>query len=454
MINNFDKLLESHNSNSVRLILSALDHALASVQPGILVRQSVKLGDKLRVKDINGTVKSLRLSGDLYVVGAGKAVARMADSLCEILGRKIIRGAITVPYGEKKSIRPEFRSTISVTEAAHPVPDGNGIRGSEKIVETLSQASANDLVIVLISGGGSALLPLPSPGLKLADKQWITDRLLRSGATIRQVNIVRKHLSAIKGGQLPRYANEAQVVSLVLSDVIGDDLASIASGPTFPDSSTFSDALSIVRKYRIAGRASRAAIHLINGTQGKVGETPKPGDPCFNRVRNVIIGNNTVACLAAARYLRRAGIRTSYLGSNFDGEAKQFGMFLARLATDLGGQENRVSVILGGETTVTMKNAHGMGGRNQEAALACAMGIKGRAAVGCMGTDGIDGNSDAAGAVVSRSQLLSASKKRINLQRYLDRHDSYHALNAVDSLIFTGLTGTNVNDVSIVCAAD
>lgn len=452
MIKNLPKLLESHDSNSVGLILSAFEHALGSVGPALLVRRSLKLGDRLRVKDINGRVKVLRV-GDVYVVGGGKAVARMADSVCDILGQSVVCGALTVPYGEKKNIRHEFRSKIAVTEAAHPVPDANGIRGSKKIVQLLSQTDGNDLVIVLLSGGGSALLPFPSPGMELADKQMITDRLLRSGATIQQVNIVRKHLSAIKGGQLPKYTT-ARVLTIILSDVIGDDLSSIASGPTFPDPSTFADALSVLRKYGIAGHADRAVAHLIRGMQGKVEETLKPGDPRLNRVNNVIIGNNAVACSAAVKYLRKRGIRTSYLGSNFGGEAKKFGLFLSGLATDLGARANPSAAVLGGETTVTIKNRHGIGGRNLEAALACAISIKGRVAVGCMGTDGIDGNSDAAGAVVSRAQFVTARKKGIRLQSCLNAHDSYHALKALDSLIFTGLTGTNVNDISIVCSAD
>jgi glycerate 2-kinase len=236
------------------------------------------------------------------------------------------------------------------------------------------------------------------------------------------------------------------VVSLILSDVIGDDLGMIASGPTYPDSSTFADALKILRKYRV--EAPDAAAKLIaKGVKGKTAETPKPQDPIFSRIQNMLIGNNAIACKAAAGYLKKRGVKTVYLGSEFDGDAKEFGAFLARLTSGFGRRD--LAVVAGGETTVKLhRRKNGLGGRNQEAALACLATLDRQdVAVGCMGTDGMDGNSDAAGALLSPKTIVLARK--MDLQRYLDMHDSYHALKKLRSLIFTGYTGTNVNDISI-----
>jgi glycerate 2-kinase len=334
-----------------------------------------------------------------------------------------------------------------VTQASHPIPDEAGIKGTKNILSILKKAGQNDIVIVLISGGGSALMPLPAPGVSLADKQKITGSLLRSGASIHEINTVRKHLSAIKGGQLLRYVNESCiVVSLILSDVIGDDVGMIASGPTYPDSSTFGDALRILRQYRIKV-PDAAAKFIVKGIKGKIEETPKPHDLVFSRIHNMLIGNNAIACKAAAAYLRKRGVKAVHLGSEFDGEAKEFGAFLARLTLDFG--RKHLAIVAGGEATVRLnRRKNGLGGRNQEAALACLAKLDRQdIVVGCIGTDGIDGNSDAAGGLVSPKTIVLA--KKMNLQKYLDMHDSYHALKRLRSLIFTGYTGTNVNDISI-----
>jgi glycerate-2-kinase len=335
------------------------------------------------------------------------------------------------------------------------MPDRSGLEGSRKIVGVVSRATKNDLVFVLISGGGSALLPLPAAGLSLSEKQRITAKLLRSGATIQEINVVRKHLSAIKGGQLLRHTNNARVISLILSDVIDDDLSSIASGPTSPDASTFEDALRILTKYRLDGVNDRAMRHIQQGLQGSIPDTPKPGDRLFDKTHNVIIGNNEVACAAVSRYLSRRRIKTVNLGSRFDGEAKDLGLFLARIARDLKKCEvGPFAIVLGGETTVTIASKSGMGGRNKEAGLSCATRLPARTIVACMGTDGIDGNSDAAGSLVSAKTRALANKKGLDLARYLARHDSYVALKETNSLIFTGRTGTNVNDIAIIYSTD
>ena len=436
------------------MIVSALDHALRQVDPAVLVKRAVSFDSELTVTGIRGEKIVLQDIDDIYVVGAGKACARMAGTLSKILGHRLTQGAITIPHDENETFSRKFNSSIKVTRGAHPVPDNSGLEGSRRIIEVLAKATAADLVFVLISGGGSALLPLPAPGINLEDKQDITNRLLRSGAAIQEVNTVRKHLSAIKGGQLLRYINGARVVSLILSDVIDDDMSSIASGPTYPDSTTFADALAIVKKYRVAGRSDRASGYLVKGARGLVNDTPKPDDNVFKNVHNVLIGNNEVACTAAVKYLRRHGVNTVYLGSRFAGEARAFGRFLAHLTSDLTAHgRGSFAIVLGGETTVKIKGSAGIGGRNQEAALACATAVPSGTLVACMGTDGIDGSSDAAGALVSETSRLIAKRKKIDLERYLDRHDSYHALGKINSLIFTGRTGTNVNDIAIIYSA-
>jgi glycerate-2-kinase len=435
-----------HKSKSSRLILSTLEVAIDSVRPAPLIKHAVKFSNsKLTVRDIYGNVAVFGEFDRVYVVGAGKATLGMAHAVCSVLDDKIAAGAITVPHGTKvKEIK-----RILITEASHPIPDKEGIKGTRNILSILGRADQNDLVIFLISGGGSALMPLPPSGISLADKQKTTNSLLRSGASIQEINTVRKHLSAVKGGQLLRHVNQScPLLSLIISDVIGDDLEMIASGPTCPDSSTFMDALNILRKYRI--KDPTAVIQYVaKGAKGKIKETPKPQDKLFSRIHNVLIGNNAIACKAAVSYIKKQGVQAVNLGSEFDGEAKEFGTFLAQRALGLG--RKRLAIVAGGETTVKLgRHKNGLGGRNQEAALSCLAGLdRGDVAIGCIGTDGMDGNSDAAGALVSPKTIMLA--KKMDLEKYLNMHDSYHAFKELNSLIFTGFTGTNVNDIAIMC---
>ncbi len=446
MIANRRELARLHSDRSSRMVLAALEAAVESVRPATLVGRAIKFNRKLSVRDVYGRTIRLRKFDCVYVVGAGKAAPGMAEALCPILHGKVAAGAITVPYGTKAKIKG-----VSVTQASHPVPDRSGVEGTIKILNVLKKAQKDDLVFVLISGGGSALMPLPAPGVSLADKQKITNSLLRSGASIHEMNAVRKHLSAAKGGQLLRHVDKScTVVSLILSDVVGDDFEVIASGPTCPDRSTFADALKILRKYRI--KSPDAALeHIAKGARGEIDETPKPRDPTFSRVHNVLIGNNSIACASAVSYLKKRGMQAAHLGSAFDGEARNFGVFLARLASDLG--DKPFAAVAGGETTVRLgKSRIGVGGRNQEAALACMMELQRHdVTVAFMGTDGIDGNSDAAGALVSPKTVSLAA--RMDLKKYRDSHDSHRAFKKLRSLIFTGYTGTNVNDIAIICKA-
>ncbi len=447
MIVNRRELERFHSTKSSRLVLSTLSAAIDSVRPDSLIKRAAKFSNnELTVRDIYGNIATLAEFQHVYIVGAGKAALGMASAVCSLLGDKVADGAITIPYGikAKKNLKK-----VLVTEASHPIPDNAGIEATKKILSVLGKANESDLVVFLISGGGSALMPMPAPGIRLVDKQKITGSLLRSGASIHEINAVRKHLSSVKGGQLLRHVNRScNLLSLILSDVIGDDLGIIASGPTYADNSTFSDALSILRKYRIE-RPVSAIEYLTKGSNGKMAETPKPQEEVFSRIHNMLIGNNAIACRAAEDYLKRHGMQAVNLGSQFNGEAKEFGLFLARLTLDL--KCKRMAMVAGGETTVSLgKRKSGLGGRNQEAALSCLSKLgRDDFVIACIGTDGIDGNSDAAGAIVSPQTIMFA--KKLDVKKYLNRHDSYHVFKRLNSLIFTGFTGTNVNDIAIVC---
>jgi glycerate 2-kinase len=314
----------------------------------------------------------------------------------------------------------------------------------------------------LISGGGSALLPLPAEGITVLNKQEIASTIMSRGASIHEINVVRKHLSMIKGGQLLRYVNRGcTVVSLILSDVIGDNIETIASGPTVPDSSTFKEAGLVLKKYHLWNdkKAQNAAVKevIIKGMKGNINDTPKPGDPIFKNVNNLLIGNNALVCENAVKYLKKHRLQALNLGSSFDGEAKNFGRTLASLAHNFGISFSPFGFVLGGETTVKLnkRKNNGSGGRNQEAILAAILNFKFQCrddiSIVCMGTDGIDGNTDAAGGLLTPKTISITNEKKLELKSYLNNHDSYNALKKVNSLIITGRTGTNVNDIAIIC---
>jgi glycerate 2-kinase len=438
--------------------MGSIKYAIRAVDPTLLIKSSLKLRNgQLFIYDIKSqrTVIDLKSFDSIYLIGAGKATARMAIAAREIIADKFSGGAITIPYGTNENVED-----IVVTHSSHPIPEASGLKGTKKIIEILRKTTSTDLVIVLISGGGSSLMPLPSKSLSLNEKQAVTNSLLLSGASIEEVNIVRKHLSQVKGGQLLRYMNKkCRLVSLIISDVINDKLDVIASGPTCPDPSTYEDAARVLRKYDLWNKEHEGAISVIDqGIRKHRQETPKPGDAIFKRVTNLLIGNNNVACTAAVNYLRRRKIETHKLGTTFDGEAKNLGRKLATLAKDLQTKEGPIAFVLGGETVVKidkMKN-HGTGGRNQEAVLAAALSLKDflidqDIAILCVGTDGIDGNSEAAGAFLNSDVMSNIQRNNLNAQYFLKTHNSYCFFKQLNSLIITGSTGTNVNDISIVC---
>lgn len=385
----------------------------------------------------------------VVVVGAGKATAPMAQAVEQQLGPRLDGGLVVVKYGHGLPTK-----RIIVAEAGHPVPDRSGQRAAARLSAMAAELGERDLLIVLLSGGASSLLPSPFPAVTLADKQRTTRALLRCGASIREINIVRKHLSRIKGGRLAELT-KATIVTLILSDVLDDDLSAIASGPTVPDPTTYQEALAVLKHYRVWRAApQRVRQHLDRGCQGLVSETPKPGLSLFRRVHHHIIGNNAAAVTAVARAAREAGLRTLKQTPAVTGEAREAGTKFGALARRLARrrkQQRPYCIVAGGETTVTV-TGKGTGGRAQEFAAAAALEISGldNVWIVAIGTDGTDGPTDAAGAVVDGHTVARAQRLSVDLKSALIQHNTYPALKRLQQLITTGPTGTNVNDLYLL----
>ncbi|MCC7496787.1 MAG: glycerate kinase [Bryobacterales bacterium] len=423
--------------------------ALKAADPVEAVRRSLRLhGNTLMVGARRYYLGSFER---ILVVGAGKAGATMASAVEHVLGRRITAGLINTKYQHTARLR-----RIELNECGHPVPDENGVAGARRIAELARGAGPHDLVLCLISGGASALMPLPAGPITLEEKQQVTRLLLRSGANIHEINAVRKHLSAIKGGQLARLAAPATVVALMLSDVIGDDLDVIGSGPTAPDASTFQRARSILAKYALMDQAPAAVIERLRaGEAGLIPETPKAGEALFHRVQNVVVGSNRLAVNAAALQARQLGYRPLVLSTLVEGETREIARMHAAIAREvkLSGRPVKppACILSGGETTVTVKG-DGKGGRNQEFALAAAIELAGVDAVTVLsaGTDGTDGPTDAAGAIADGETLARARKLDLEAVRHLAENNAYPFFDALGDLVCTGPTGTNVMDVMLV----
>ncbi len=387
----------------------------------------------------------------IYVIGMGKASATMAQAIEEILDDRLKAGIINVKYGHMAPLK-----IIRVNEAGHPVPDEAGLRGTKEIIDLLQQTGEKDLVFCLISGGGSALLPYPAEGLNLEDKQHVTKVLLECGATIHEINTLRKHISQVKGGRLAQLAYPSTLISLILSDVIGDNLDSIASGPTVPDRSTFSDCLHILEKYNIKHKIHPPVIELLKkGAQGEIEETPKADDPVFQRTQNIIIGSNILAVRAAKQKADELGYHTLILSTFIEGETKDVAKVHAAIAKEIISTANPAQrpacIISGGETTVTIQG-RGLGGRNQEFALAAAIDIDGLEKVVILsgGTDGTDGPTDAAGAIADGMTIQRAKELGLDAERHLRENNSYNFFQPLGDLLITGPTHTNVMDLRLV----
>jgi len=400
---------------------------------------------------VGGEPYSLEGRGRIRVVGMGKASAAMATPLEEVLGDRLDSGLLLVKYGHGLSLR-----RIRVLEAGHPVPDERGEEGTKALLRLLEGGKPDDVVFCLISGGGSALSPAPAPGITLEEKRTVTRLLLGSGATIHEVNTIRKHLSRIKGGRLAQRAHPARIVSLILSDVVGDDLKTIASGPTVPDEGTFGDCLRILEKRQIRSRVPPPVLaYLESGTRGEVPETPKPGDATLATARNLIVGSNRMALAAAEEQARELGYETLLPSGLEEGEARDAALAHVNLARGVlegrAGVSTPACILTGGETTVTI-HGPGKGGRNQEFALAAAVALAGTDQIVVLsgGTDGTDGPTDAAGAVVDGTSVARGRAAGMEAQAFLDQNDSYHFFEPLGDLLETGPTLTNVMDLRIV----
>ncbi len=422
---------------------------LKAVDPVVAVKRHLKYLDSRL--EIQGQTYDLSEFENIYVIGMGKASASMARAIEELIGERCTDGIINVKRGHSVPLK-----IAKINEAGHPVPDEAGLAGTKEIIELLEQTCEKDLVLCLISGGGSALLPAPSEGLTLQDKQQTTKVLLDSGANIHEINAIRKHISQVKGGRLARMAYPSTLISLILSDVIGDNLDSIASGPTVPDSSTFEDCLHILDKYEIRQRILRSVVEFLEkGVRGEVEETPKTEDPAFTKTGNFIIGSNILAVRAAKEKADELGYNSLILSSFIEGETKEVARVHSAIVKGIISTSNPVArpacVISGGETTVTIRGK-GLGGRNQEFSLAAAIDIDGleNTVILSGGTDGTDGPTDAAGAIADGTSLRRARELNLKADYYLRENDSYNFFQKLGDLLITGPTRTNVMDLRLV----
>lgn len=429
--------------------LDVLEAALDAAEPGAAVRRALRCeGDRLTV---GGREYDLSYFRRVWVVGAGKASGPMAAAVEDLLGNRIAGGHVIVKYGYTTPTR-----RVILHEAGHPVPDEAGRAGSRAIVDLLRGVGENDLVIGVISGGGSALMTLPVESVTLADMQALTESLLRSGAPIGALNTVRKHLSQVKGGQLARRAYPATVITLIVSDVVGSPLDVIASGPTVPDPTTAADARAALEQFGVWDSAPESIRRHLDATSaGHGADTPKTGDPVFARVQNVIIADNALAAEAARARAEALGLNAAIATTYLEGEAREVAIALASIGKEIAAHNRPITrpacLLFGGETTVTVRGA-GKGGRNQELALSAALALAGSRGIllASLATDGTDGPTEAAGGLVDGGTVERAAAQGLRARTALENNDAYPLLAATGDLLVTGPTNTNVNDLSAV----
>jgi glycerate 2-kinase len=428
--------------------------SLEAVDPYQAVKRFVHVEKDLLVVGIDDKHRvelDLTKYNRISLVGAGKAAAPMARAIEELLGGRLHTGMINVKYGFTEEL-----AVTEVVEAGHPLPDQRGVEGTKKIINFLKSAGEKDLIFSLISGGGSALLPQPAGEITLAEKQEITRRLLACGASIDEINAVRKHISLSKGGQMARAAFPATIVNLMLSDVVGDKVEVIASGPFTPDSSTFEKVRDVLRRYDLRDTPATIYGYLAAGAEGRIPETPKEGETIFDRVSNFVVGSNILALQAAAKKAEEFGYETLILSSMIEGETREVALVHSAIAKEVVKTGRPLPppacIISGGETTVTI-SGKGLGGRNQEFCLAAALDLAElppRVVILSGGTDGNDGPTDAAGAVVDPLTVKRGKEVGVEALRFLDDNDAYHFFEKTKDLLLTGPTNTNVMDVRLV----
>jgi len=434
------------NRKAREIMLKLLESAIEVADAKKSITSSISLKDDLlSIKDLE-----IHPEGRVLVIGAGKASGKMAEGVESVLLNKIHAGCVNVLKGTEGLFSLK---KVKAFPAGHPIPDYNTLKGTRNIVELIKGLSKSDVVIALISGGGSALMEMPMPGITLEDLNRATKILLECGARIQEINCVRKHISQVKGGRLARLCYPATVISLIISDVIGDPLDSIASGPTAPDTTTFEDAWEVLEKYDLLNKMPESIVETIRkGVRGEIQDTPKPGDPIFEQVHNFIVANNEKSLIAAANRAKAMNLNTLVLGSFIEGEARHVGQALAGIAQGIKHQSVPISppaaVLAGGETTVRVVGS-GKGGRNQEVVLGSVEKIADEEGIciASVGTDGVDGVTDAAGAIADGNSLSRALELGLKPSTFLNRNDSYSFFLALNDLIFTGPTLTNVMDV-------
>jgi hydroxypyruvate reductase len=433
-------------------VMAIMDAALSAADPLQIAKSNLKLVEtNLFIGDAEYDLDQLNR---IRVVGMGKGSVPMAKALVEILGIRIERGIIVTKHSDAKSGRRI--GTLEEIQAGHPVPDKRSVEAATKITRLAAELGEGDLLITLITGGASALVTKPAPGLSLQDIQTTNRVLLDSGASIQELNTVRKHLSSIKGGQLAQITAPARTVSLIISDVVGDNISMVGSGPTAPDETTFADAVKILESYHLMSKLpNRVRERLLGGRYGLIEETPKFGDPVFNLTNNMLVGSNRLVAEAAVARARELGYNSFVLTAQMEGEAREVGKNAARLAREISEKGEPVNkpacVVLGGETTVTIHGS-GKGGRNQELALAAAMHLKGipNVLVAALATDGGDGPTDCAGAVATGDTVFRGANQGIDPLKCLMENDAYHFFAPLDDLLFTGPTQTNVADILLI----
>ncbi|MEM0171653.1 MAG: glycerate kinase, partial [Thermoproteota archaeon] len=428
---------ELSKSSQRRDALEILEEGLKAADPKSSVKEA-----------LNNLRDEINRARRIFIIGFGKASVSMAESCEEELKDKIHDGAVITPRGVKeKNLRK-----IKVFEGTHPIPSEINVDSTKKLISICSNLTSDDLVICLISGGGSSLFTFPADGISLEEKKLATDVLLKSGADIKEINAIRKHISKVKGGQLLNFLKPAKVISLILSDVVGDSVEYIASGPTSPDSSTFKDAYNVIKKYNLMSKLPKSVVERIEkGLRGEITETLKPENKIFNNVKNVVVSNNMKSLVSMKNRAISLGYNSMILTSYAQGESREVGKFLCAIMKQISSYDTPIKkpacLILGGETTVTVKGK-GKGGRNQELVLSVVLNSKGikNFVFASVGSDGIDGCTDAAGAIADNFLLEEAAKINLEPEEFLENNDSYNFFKQTGNLIFTGPTGTNVND--------
>jgi len=447
IIKNKEELLSHGNKKGREVALDVTEHALRAVNSHKAVKKMVRIDDdrKLIVGDLSYDLSKI---GNIYVVGAGKATFPIGQALEEILGERIRRGAINVKRSERRRLK-----YIKVREASHPIPDEIGLEGAGEIMDIAKEAKEGDIVFCAITGGASALMPLPAEGISLEDKKRVTDLLLKCGATIDETNAVRKHISAIKGGRLAMCIHPAEVINLIVID----EVAGLPWGPTVPDTTTYEDAVYVLKRYYLWERIPDSVRkYLERGLADPSLETLKPKDFKGLKVHNIILANNEIACEAAKKRAEELGFDSMILSTVLEGESREAGIVLAGIAKEMEKKGRPLKppcvLIIGGETTVTIKEQHGEGGPSQELALGFSLKIAGieKIVIVSMDTDGTDGPTDIAGGIADGYTKERAKEKDIDMHENLIRHNSSYVLKKLKDAIITGSTETNVMDLNVI----